>query len=59
MMERQSFARGTQPCEFMQIHIVPERYEFRLSVAGQLELARGVRQVHGGVSPTKGVRHEQ
>jgi GntR family transcriptional regulator len=59
MMERRSFARGADPCEFMQIHIVPERYEFRLSVAGQLELARGVRQVHRSVSPTKGARHEQ
>jgi GntR family transcriptional regulator len=59
MMERQSFARAPDPCEFMQIHIVPEHYEFRLSVAGQLELARGVRQVHGSVSPIQGATHEQ
>jgi GntR family transcriptional regulator len=59
MMERQSFAGSSQPCEFMQIHIVPQRYEFRLSVAGQLELARGVHQAHQSVSPTKGARHEQ
>jgi GntR family transcriptional regulator len=59
MMERLSFARGPDPCEYMQIHIVPERYEFRLSVAGRIELARGVRQVHRSVSPTKGARHEQ
>lgn len=59
MMERQSFARGPQPCEYMQIHIVPERYEFRLSVAGRIELARGVREVHRSVSPTKGARHDE
>lgn len=44
LMERQSFAGG-RPCEFMQIHILPERYEFRLQVQGQLELARGIHHV--------------
>lgn len=59
MMERRSFAGGPEPCEFMQIHIVPERYEFRLGVAGPLELARGVHQADGSVGSTKGARHEQ
>ncbi len=44
LMGRQSFA-DNRPCEFMQIHILPERYEFRLQVKGQLELARGIHQV--------------
>lgn len=59
MMERQSFAGAPEPCEFMQIHIVPEHYEFRLGVAGQLELARGVHQAQQSANPTKGARHEQ
>lgn len=45
VMERQSFATNDQPCEFMRIYIVPERYEFRLSVAGQFEIARAVHLV--------------
>ena len=45
VMERQSFAINDQPCEFMRIYIVPERYEFRLSVAGQFEIARAVHLV--------------
>lgn len=43
-MERQSFAGG-RPCEYMQIQSVPERYEFRMQVEGQLELARGIHHV--------------
>jgi GntR family transcriptional regulator len=49
VMERQSFATGHDgghtPCEFMRIHIVPERYEFRLQVSGPLEIARSVSRV--------------
>ena len=45
VMERQSFDAHDAPCEAMQIHILPERYEFRLRVSGALELARGVRPV--------------
>lgn len=45
LMERQSFDRKRQACELMRIHILPERYEFRLRVSGALELARGVRRV--------------
>lgn len=42
LMERQSRTRGGEVCEFMRIHILPERYEFRLQVTGQLELASAV-----------------
>jgi GntR family transcriptional regulator len=42
LMQRQSFDRQGRPCEFMRIHIVPERYEFRLRVHGGVEIARAV-----------------
>ena len=45
VMERQSFAPNDQPCEFMRIYILPERYEFRLKVTGPFEMARAVHQV--------------
>lgn len=45
LMERRSFGRNGEPCEFMRIHILPERYEFRLRVTGEMELARAVHQV--------------
>ena len=54
VMERRSFASahdgGHSPCEFMRIHIVPERYEFRLQVSGPLEIASGVRKVTHSVA---------
>ncbi len=45
VMERTSFSQDQRACEFMRIHIVPERYEFRLRVLGALELARSVHRV--------------
>ena len=45
VMERQSFASNDQPCEFMRIYILPERYEFRLKVTGPFEIARAVHPV--------------
>ena len=42
VMERLSFSSSDQPCEFMLIYILPERYEFRLKVAGPFEIARAV-----------------
>jgi GntR family transcriptional regulator len=45
LMERRSYDQTGSVCEYMRIHIVPERYEFRLRVKGQFELARGVHQV--------------
>jgi GntR family transcriptional regulator len=42
LMQRHSFDHDGHVCEFMRIHIVPERYEFRLRVHGGVELARAV-----------------
>lgn len=44
VMERTSFAHDQRACEFMRIHIVAERYEFRLKVAGALEIASSLHQ---------------
>jgi GntR family transcriptional regulator len=45
VMERRSHARSGRVLEFMRIHIVPERYEFRLGVSGPLEIANALRPV--------------
>jgi GntR family transcriptional regulator len=45
VMERQSVSQAGRVLEFMRIHIVPERYEFRLRVPGPLEIANSVRRV--------------
>jgi GntR family transcriptional regulator len=45
VMERQSFAANNQSCEFMRIYILPERYEFRLSVTGPFEIAGAVHPI--------------
>lgn len=50
LMERQSFDAEGRTCEFMRIHIMPQRYEFRLRVHGEVELARAV---HTFRSPRK------
>ena len=42
VMERRSYSEAGGTCEFMRIHIVPERSEFRLSVSGGLEILRAV-----------------
>ena len=42
IMERTSYSGTGQPCEYMRINIVPERYTFRLSVPGPLEIARAL-----------------
>ncbi len=42
VMERLSFSSSDQPCEFMRIYILPERYEFRLKATGPFEIARSV-----------------
>lgn len=42
VMERTSFNGAAQPCEHMRIFIVPERYTFRLSLPGPLEIARAL-----------------
>lgn len=47
VMERRSVSPAGRLLEFMRIHIVPERYEFRLRVPGALEIARAVRRTAG------------
>jgi GntR family transcriptional regulator len=47
VMERRSISPGGRLLEFMRIHILPERYEFRLRVPGALEIARAVRRTAG------------
>ena len=44
VMERQSTTATGSVCEFMRIHIVPERYEFHVSSAGPLEIVRALRR---------------
>lgn len=45
VMERTSRTAQNTVCEFMRIHIVPERYSFRLSLPGPLEIASALRPV--------------
>ncbi|MDE2158666.1 MAG: GntR family transcriptional regulator, partial [Burkholderiales bacterium] len=42
LMERSSFDAAGRTCEFMRISILPERYTFRMSLAGPIEIARGL-----------------
>lgn len=42
VMERTSYSGTGQACEHLRIHIVPERYTFRISVPGPLEIARAL-----------------
>jgi GntR family transcriptional regulator len=41
-MHRTSFSGTGQPCEHMRIHIIPDRYSFKLSLPGPLEIARAL-----------------
>src|SRR4029079_14054172 len=52
VMERQSTTAGGTVCEFMRIHIVPERYEFHVSSAGPLEIVRALRRAPGAAGPS-------
>lgn len=42
LMQRTSYTVVCQPCEHMRIFIVPERYAFRMSVPGPMEIARAI-----------------
>jgi GntR family transcriptional regulator len=53
VMERRSESLSGKVLEFMRIHIVPERYEFRLRVPGPLEITNSVRQ---SALPTRSIR---
>ncbi|GAB2907424.1 GntR family transcriptional regulator [Paralcaligenes sp. KSB-10] len=48
VMERTSRTAAGAICEFMRIYIVPERYAFRLSMPGPLEIASALRPVERG-----------
>ncbi len=52
VMERRSYSPSGRILEFMRIHIVPERYEFRLRVSGPLQIADSLHLV----SPEKSQR---
>ncbi|MDB6002296.1 MAG: hypothetical protein JWP52_3995 [Rhizobacter sp.] len=45
VMERTSMASNGSACEFMRIHIAPERYAFRLSLPGPIAIASGLHAV--------------
>ena len=45
LMERTSIGANGTPCEFTRIHIVPERYAFRLSLPGPIEMASALHAV--------------
>ncbi|TWG88815.1 GntR family transcriptional regulator [Cupriavidus gilardii J11] len=51
MMRRTSFTPGGAPCEHMRIHIVPDRYSFRLSVPGPLEIASALQPTTSALVP--------
>lgn len=42
VMHRTSYSGAGQPCEHMRIHIIPDRYTFKLSLPGPLEIARAL-----------------
>ena len=42
VMHRTSFSGAGLPCEHMRIHIIPDRYTFKLSLPGPLEIARAL-----------------
>ncbi|MCT9069980.1 GntR family transcriptional regulator [Cupriavidus gilardii] len=52
VMRRTSFTVAGAPCEHMRIHIVPERYTFRLSVPGPLVIARALQPTSTAMAPT-------
>lgn len=42
LMQRTSYTVVGEPCEHMRIFIVPERYTFRMTVPGPMEIARAI-----------------
>lgn len=47
LMQRTSYTVVGAPCEHMRIYIVPERYTFRMSVPGPMEIARAIQPAQG------------
>lgn len=52
VMQRTSFTDAGVACEHMRIHIVPERYTFRLSVPGPLVIARALQPTSTATAST-------
>ncbi|WP_218509845.1 GntR family transcriptional regulator [Variovorax sp. dw_308] len=50
LMQRTSYSVTGAACEHMRIHIVPERYTFKLSVPGPMELTSALRPTAPGAS---------
>ncbi|MDM0117369.1 GntR family transcriptional regulator [Variovorax sp. J22R133] len=50
LMQRTSYTVAGKACEHMRIHIVPERYTFKLSVPGPMELASALQPTARGAS---------
>lgn len=51
LMQRTTFTVAGVPCEHMRIHIRPERYTFRMSVPGAMEIARAIQPATAGQGP--------
>lgn len=49
VMHRTSYSSTGVACEHMRISIVPDRYTFRMTASGPMQLASGVRPVTAGV----------
>ena len=49
LMQRTSYSSSGTACEHMRIYIVPERYTFRMSVPGPLQIASGIQPDQGSI----------
>jgi len=49
LMQRTSYSSNGTACEHMRIYIVPERYTFRMSVPGPLQIASGIQPDQGSI----------
>ena len=49
VMNRTSYTTSGLPCEHMRISIVPDRYTFRMTASGPMQLASGIQPVATGV----------
>lgn len=55
VMQRTSFTMPGVPCEYVRIYIVPERYKFKLSLPGPMEIVRSLMPTQHTASHTKGL----
>lgn len=56
VMHRTSYTLPGVPCEYMRIHIVPERYTFKLSLPGPLEIVRSLVPAQRSAGAAQGSR---